>query len=156
MVQREARARLISTVGKKEDLLFPWTSVSITKDLLACSSPLLWVRSLKLSDFWCSPGRLSLPARCLQLSQCKLVSTAYNSFLLNQLQQRNLLARVPQAAPALARLSNQTHFEPPHCPLLFCCIVVVVPNLPTEQVEGVQPVLKVIKLCFQLFVEDLR
>lgn len=85
-----------------------------------------------------------------------MVSIASNPFLPNQLQKRNLLARASQAAPALVQLSNQTHFEPPHYPLLFCCVVVVVPNLPTEQVEGVQPVLKVIKLCFQLFVEDLR
>lgn len=61
-----------------------------------------------------------------------------------------------RASQGLAHLNNQTHFEPPHYPLFFCCVVIVVPYLPAEQVEGVQPVLKVVELCFQLFVEDLR
>lgn len=69
------------------------------------------------------------------------------------LQEKSLEAR---AAPVLVQPSTWTHFEPPHYPLLLGCVVVVVPDLPTEQVEGVQPVLEVIKLCFQLFVEDLE
>lgn len=66
------------------------------------------------------------------------------------------MASSPQAASTLTWLGNQTHFEPPHYPLFFGGIVVVVPDLPAEQVEGVQPVLKVIELRFQLSVEDLR